>query len=174
MDARDVVTAELPLDRDLFMRRLVRELAGALEEIVGLEEASGYVSIVGAAMGDRIGADYCRALGVERIDRELLGAVMVDLKRRIEGDFFIIEETPTRIVLGNRVCPFGAMVRGRPSMCMMTSNVLGRIAAESAGYARVDIEEAIARGDGGCRVVIHLDPAAAPESSGGREYFRAT
>ncbi|MBX6746796.1 MAG: transcriptional regulator, partial [Acetobacteraceae bacterium] len=41
---------EVQLDRDGFLRRLLRELAGTLQEVVGLEEASGYISVVGAAM----------------------------------------------------------------------------------------------------------------------------
>ena len=42
------------LDRDVFLRSLVRELAGTLEEVVGLEEASGYISVVGRAIGEQI------------------------------------------------------------------------------------------------------------------------
>jgi hypothetical protein len=38
---------KIPLDRDVFTRTLIRELAGALEDVVGIEEASGYISIVG-------------------------------------------------------------------------------------------------------------------------------
>ncbi|MDF1586301.1 methanogen output domain 1-containing protein [Rhodospirillales bacterium YIM 152171] len=174
MITETVAAQDVPLDRDLFLRQLVRELSGALEDVVGLEEASGYISLVGAAMGEQIGASYRRALKVERLGRDQLGAVLVDLKRRIEGDFYIIEETPERIVLGNRACPFAEKVLGRPSMCMMTSNVFGRIAADTAGYARVEIEAAIARGDPGCRVVIHLDPSTAPDAGGGREYFRVS
>jgi hypothetical protein len=53
--------------------------------------------------------------------------VLVDLKQRIKGEFFIIEETDEKIVLGNHVCPFEEKVVGRPAMCMMTSNVFGSI-----------------------------------------------
>ena len=53
---------------------------------------------------------------------------------------------------------------------MMTSNVFGSIAAENLGYARVQIDEAIARGDPGCRVTVFLTPS--DEESGAREYFR--
>jgi predicted ArsR family transcriptional regulator len=96
----------------------------------------------------------------------------VDLKRRIEGDFFIIEETDKKIVLGNRACPFGDKVLNRTSMCMMTSNVFGAIAAENLGYAKVELEQTIARGDAGCRVVVHLVPTPEAELADGREYFR--
>lgn len=161
---------EIDLDRDVFLRRLLRELAGTLEDVVGLEEASGYVSVVGAAMGEHIGASYRRALAVDRLSREQVAQVLVDLKRRIQGDFFVIEENADRIVLGNRACPFGAMVVGRPSLCMMTSNVFGSIAAQDLGYAGVALEKTIAEGHPQCRVVVYLRPGDAP-APGVREYF---
>jgi predicted ArsR family transcriptional regulator len=170
-DAPGTETGEVRLERDVFLRRLLRELAGTLQDVVGLEEASGYVSVVGAAMGEHIGGEYRRALSVERLSREQVAAVLIDLKRRIQGDFFIVEETEDRIVLGNRACPFGEFVLGRPSLCMMTSNVFGSIAAENLGYAGITLERTIAQGHPECRVIVHLRPDehAAP---GVREYFR--
>ena len=50
----------VPLDRDLFLRKLIRHLSGALQDVVGLEEAAGFVSIVGQRMGDEIGRASCR------------------------------------------------------------------------------------------------------------------
>jgi predicted ArsR family transcriptional regulator len=164
--------AELPLalERDLFLRSLIRELAGTLQDVVGVREASGYISVVGARIGEQINHDYKAALAVDRLTREQVSAVLVDLKRRIQGDFRVIEEDADRIVLGNRACPFGDKVLGRPSMCMMTSNVFGHIAADNLGYARVELQETIAQGDAGCRVVVHLKPSGEPGD--GREYFR--
>jgi predicted ArsR family transcriptional regulator len=83
--------------------------------------------------------------------------VLVDLKRRIQGDFYVIEQDDEKIVLGNRACPFGDKVIGRPSMCMMTSNVFGTIAAQHRGFAQVAVEQSIARGHSGCRVIVNLD-----------------
>lgn len=163
-------TAPVPLDRDRFLRSLLRELSGTLESVVGLDEAAGYVSIVGGSMGEQIDREYRAAANVRTLSRRQVGEVMVDLKRRIEGDFYIIEETEDRIVLGNRRCPFGEYVEGRPSLCMMTSNVFGSITASNLGYARVQIEQAIARGDAGCRVIVHLKPVDVPEADS-REYF---
>ncbi|MCH2456842.1 MAG: methanogen output domain 1-containing protein [Henriciella sp.] len=164
-----VEKAEVELDRDLFLRSLLRELAGTLEAVVGLEDASGYISVVGGAIGSQINQAYKNEINVQNLSREEIGQVLVDLKRRIEGDFYIIEADETKIVLGNNACPFGEYVEGRPSLCMMTSNVFGTIAAENLGYANVVIEKAIARGDTGCRVVVNLvQPDEAPE---GREYF---
>lgn len=162
----------VPLERDVFLRNLLRELAGTLQDVVGLDEASGFVSVVGQRIGDQIDADYKAALGVENLTREQVRDVLVDLKRRIRGDFYVVEETEDRIVLGNRACPFAEKVVGRPALCMMTSNVFGVIAAENLGWAKVEIQEAIARGDAGCRVVVHLRPTAAAQAAHGREYFQ--
>ncbi|HYE75133.1 MAG TPA: methanogen output domain 1-containing protein, partial [Blastocatellia bacterium] len=98
--------------------------------------------------------------------------VLVDLKRRIQGDFFILEETDEKIVLGNRVCPFAEKVIDRPSMCMMTSNVFGSIAADNLGYAKVELKETIATGSHQCIVVVHLKPSPEAEAAPGREYFK--
>jgi hypothetical protein len=99
--------------------------------------------------------------------------VLVDLKRRIRGDFYVIAEDDEKIVLGNRACPFADKVAGRPALCMMTSNVFGVIAAENLGYAKVSLEQTIAEGHPGCRVVVYLRPTPAAEQAKGREYFQS-
>jgi predicted ArsR family transcriptional regulator len=170
-ESPEVSSAEIGLERDVFLRSLLRELAGTLEEVVGIDEASGYISIVGSAIGEQIGASYRQALKVDRLSRDQVGEVLVDLKRRIQGDFYVIEEREDRIVLGNRACPFGAFVEGRPSLCMMTSNVFGSIAAQNLGYARIEVQEAIATGHEGCRIVVYLTPGDHVEANA-REYFR--
>jgi predicted ArsR family transcriptional regulator len=165
---------ELPVElhRDLFLRKLLRELAGTLQDVVGIEEASGYITVVGRSIGQQIDSEYKKALSVDNLSREQVAQVLVDLKKRIQGDFFVIEETEDRIVFGNRVCPFGEMVRDRPSLCMMTSNVFGYIAAQNLGYAAVELEQTIAEGAPGCRVTVHLRPTDELAVST-REYFRA-
>ena len=170
-DTADVGQLSVPLERDVFLRTLLRHLAGTLQEVVGLQEASGFVSVVGQKIGDDLNATYREALEVSRLSRPQVARVLVDLKRRIEGQFYVIEESDERIVFGNRACPFGDKVIGRPALCMMTSNVFGRIAAENLGYAKVSLEQTIARGDSGCRVVVHLKPNGAAETAEGREYF---
>lgn len=169
---KDVQDANLALDRDTFLRQLLRELSGSLQDVVGVDEASGYISVVGAAIGEHIDQQYRQALQVDRLNREQVSDVLVDLKRRIQGDFFVIEETDDRIVFGNRRCPFGEMVLDRPSLCMMTSNVFGYITAQNLGYASVELEETIAEGHAGCRVVVHLRPHDTDTTNSVREYFR--
>jgi predicted ArsR family transcriptional regulator len=164
---------DVPLERDVFLRSLVRHLSGALQDVVGLNEASGFVTIVGQRMGDDINEAYRSALGVDaNLSRAQVAAVLVDLKRRIQGDFYVIDETEKRIVLGNRACPFGDRVHDRPALCMMTSNVFGRIASENLGYAKVVIEKSIANHDPECRVVVHLEPTEDAKAADGREYIK--
>lgn len=163
----------IELDRDKFFRSLIRELAGSLEEIIGLKEASGFVSIISQRMGDEINQKYRLALDTDQLDRHQVASVLVDLKRRIGGDFFVVEENEERIVLGNRRCPFGDKVLGRTSMCMMTSNMFGSIAAANLGYAKVELRETIAAGKTGCVVVVHLKSTSQSAMAEGREYVKA-
>jgi hypothetical protein len=58
-------------------------------------------------------------------------------------------------------------------MCMMTSNVSGVIVSENLGYARVLLEETVAKGDAGCRVVVRLRRERSEEAHAGREYVRS-
>jgi predicted ArsR family transcriptional regulator len=164
-------TADISLERDIFLRTLIRELSGALQDVVGVDEASGFVSMVGQNMGRQIDREYKRALHVENLSREQVADVLVDLKRRIQGDFYVIEQDDEKIVLGNRQCPFEDKVIGRPAMCMMTSNVFGGIAAQNLGYAKVELQQTIAQGHPGCRVVVYLKPTEEAAAAKGREYF---
>ncbi|MCU0943238.1 MAG: methanogen output domain 1-containing protein [Hydrogenophaga sp.] len=162
---------DIPLERDVFLRQLVRELSGMLESVVGLTQASGFISVVGQRVGEWIDGEYRRALGTDKLSRDQVVDVLIDLKRRIQGDFYVVEVSEERIVLGNRLCPFADKVKDRPSMCMMTSNVFGTIAAQNLGRAKVVLDKTIAEGDPGCRVVIYLTPSAEAEAAEGREYF---
>lgn len=163
---------DVPLERDMFLRNLLRSLAGTLQDVVGLDEASGFISVVGQEMGQFINREYRHALHVTGMDRAQVADVLVDLKARIRGDFYVIEEDDDKIVLGNRACPFAEKVVGRPALCMMTSNVFGSIAAENLGYAKVELQETIAEGHPGCRVVVYLRSTPESEQATGREYFK--
>lgn len=170
-DRKSVRELDVPLERDVFLRTLVRELSGTLEDVVGIEDASGFISIVGQNMGDWSNQDYKGALSVSELSREQVVEVIVDLKARIKDDFYVIEQDDEKIVPGNRACPFAEKVLGRSSMCMMTSNVFGAIAAENLGYAKVELQETIAKGDSGCRVVVYLKTTPESEAREGREYY---
>lgn len=96
------------------MHTLLRELSGGLQDIVGREEASGFISIVGQNMGRQMNEDYKSALKVSNISRDQVLAVLIDLKRGIQGDFYFLEEKEDNIIFGNRACPFAEKVLDRP------------------------------------------------------------
>jgi predicted ArsR family transcriptional regulator len=165
-----VKNLDVNLERDIFLRTLIRELSGTLQDVVGIEEASGFISVVGQNMGNQI--NYKQALNLSNLSREQVIEVLINLKKRIQGDFYVLEQTEDKIIFGNRTCPFAEKVHNRPAMCMMTSNVFGSIVADNLGYAKVELQKTIARGDSGCTVVIYLKPTEEAEDAVGREYFR--
>ena len=119
-------------------------------------------------MGEDIDNQYRNALKVKQLSRSQITEVLIDLKTRIGGEFYVAEESSDKIVFGNTHCPFGTSVYDRPALCMMTSNVFGVIAAENAGYAKVTINESIAKNHDHCKVTVYLNP---DDSAEGREYY---
>lgn len=171
MTLQSIDNLNIELERDLFLRNLIRELSGILEDVVGLDEAAGFISIVGQNMGKHINKSYQNALNVDSLSAEQVKQVLINLKKRIQGDFYLISEEEDKIVLGNRTCPFAEKVKDRESLCMMTSNVFGVVSADNLGYAKVALEETIAKGSPECRIAIYFT-----EPNGdvdGREYYRS-
>jgi predicted ArsR family transcriptional regulator len=162
----------IALDRATFLRGLLGNLADTLEQVIGLQDATGFVSLVGQRLGEEYEERYRTAAKAKRLSRAQVAQAMVDFKRRIEGDFYIIEESDEKIVLGNRACPFAERVQGHPSLCMITSSVFGVMASQNLGYARVVLEKTIAQGHPGCHVVIWLKPPDQGAVVEGREYFQ--
>lgn len=163
---------EIMLDRDIFTRRLIRELTNVLQDLVGMEQAKGYISLVGTKIGKIIEDLYKRSLDVKILTIEDIVEILVDLKKRIGGKFYIISHTPDKIVLGNKQCPFEEDVKGCPSLCMMTSNVFGGIVSRNSGFAKVCLQATIAQRDPECRVIIYLQNTKEALSAEGVEYLR--
>lgn len=162
---------KIPLERDLFCRTLIRELAGTLQDVVGLKESEGFISLVGRQIGGWINHTYKAALNQDVLDKQQVVDVLVNLKSHIQGEFHIVEQDDDKVVMRNSRCPFGDKVKDRQCMCMMTSNVFGTIAADNLGYAKVVLEETIAKGDQKCKVIVHFNETEESSSIEGREYF---
>ncbi len=143
--------------RDAFLGDVVTSLASTLQHSVGLELSEGFIKQVGTKLGDAISRDYDSSASEGQMTVEQLAEVLVDLKRKIDGGFSVEHIDSTKIVLVNDRCPFGNLVQGLPSLCQMTSSVFGKVASQHFGYARVEIKESIARANGRCRVVVHLE-----------------
>lgn len=143
--------------RESFLRALVVQLASAVEGLEGPDVVEATVTAVGSAVGGRMEEEYRRAREiVGRLTPEQMADLYVRLKAAIDGDFYVIEISDERIVLGNRACPFGDVVKRAPGLCRMTSSVFGGIAARNSGDASVVLEERIAVGDPECRIVVTL------------------
>lgn len=160
----------IDFDHHRLLDTLVADMADLLESTAGVEDACAYVSNIAARLGADIEKQYKTALGVQNLDRNQLLSALIDLNHRADGAFFVIEEDEDRIVLGNCKCPLGKAVINHPSLCMLTSNIFGMMAANAVGYAAVDLEQTIARGAAGCRVVLHLKRTELHPDM--REYFR--
>lgn len=164
-----VGNCEVDLDQAGFFRNVIGALAGTMEEVIGREDASAFVSVVGTRIGDDLARQYRAALGSQASELEAIAAVLVDLKARIGASFEISSLSEDEIVLVNGDCPFAEKVVGRPSLCMMTATVFGRIVSQAKGYARVRVEESIATGHGSCRVRVALRPGEG--GNDGHEFF---
>ncbi|MBS0123398.1 methanogen output domain 1-containing protein [Thetidibacter halocola] len=150
------VPATDTLNAACFMSDMITSLSGRIEEMVGLEESSWFIAQVGQDIGRDISRRYRDADGALPDDPEAIGAILCDLKARIGGHFSVVSADADEIRLVASRCPFGEKVRGRASLCMMTTHVFGRIAADACGYSSVRIDEAIALGDPRCSVTVVL------------------
>lgn len=148
--------------KESFLRALVVQLAQAVEEVHGPAAAEAAVAQVGTDVGGQLEAEYRTACDVVgRMTPEQISDCYVRLKHAIDGGFYVIEASSDKIVLGNNACPFGDVVKRAPALCRMTSSVFGGIAARNSDReASVVLEERIAVGDPGCRVVVFLDRPA--------------
>lgn len=157
--------------RESFLRALLVELARAVEHAAGPSAAEELIARVGATVGAQMEREFRRAREVVgRLSPQRMAECYVRLKAAIDGDFYPIEVSEARIVLGNRRCPFGEAVREAPSLCRMTSSVFGGIAARNSGAAVVQLDERIAVGDPECRVTIWLGPRADRPAGHGHRY----
>ena len=102
----------MPFERSSFYGQIVRELSDALQEIVGISEAEGFISLAANRIADKMNKDYQLALNLDQIPRSRLSEVLIDLKRRIGGRFVVDHEDENVIVLSNSRCPFGGDICG--------------------------------------------------------------
>lgn len=149
--------------KESFLRALVVQLSQAVEDHHGPDAAEAAVAQVGTDVGGQMEAEFRLAHEITgRLTPEEMGRCYVRLKHAIDGGFTVVEATEDRVVLENTRCPFGDTVMRAPALCRMTSSVFGGIAARnSPDGASVLLEERIAVGDPGCRVVVFLRPPPA-------------
>ena len=59
---RPMAELQLPLSLDTYLRALLGNLADTFEGVIGLRDASGFVSIVGQRIGEEVNQNYRDAL----------------------------------------------------------------------------------------------------------------
>jgi serine/threonine-protein kinase RsbW len=145
--------------RDAFFAATTALLAGPA--VTGRSERER-AAIVGASLAELVRSR--EGIGADPTAREVADAVIAT-EERLGGDFFVMETSDRRAVLGNRRCPF-AVGDAPPaaSMCHVTSALAGRLAAGRSQRAFVVLDERIASGDHRCRIQIDLDPAVTDDS----------
>jgi anti-sigma regulatory factor (Ser/Thr protein kinase)/predicted ArsR family transcriptional regulator len=174
LPAREEAGAE-GFGRESFLRALVVEMARTVVETHGPLASEESVARVGATVGGQMEDEYRSARAITgRLTPEQIADCYVRLKAAIDGGFYPISISEDRIVLGNRQCPFGGIVRHAPALCRMTSSVFGGIAARNRGEAVVLLDERIAVGDPECRITVLLGPIAADRTPGGHRYTATT
>lgn len=161
------------LNETAFLRKFIRHITGTLEDVVGLHESNGFVATVAQRMGEQLNEAYRLSMGLDRLSLQHVTQVFIDLQKQINGDFSVTHEGEEKIVITGCACPFGKEVVDRPSLCMMTSNMLAVIAAENLGYAKASIEESLARGDNRCRIVMYLNNSPEAARAEGCEFFQS-
>ncbi len=154
------------LGRETFAVRLLTELTDTLEGVVGLDEASGFGTLVGRRLGQALCSD--NPTGGETSDSTQVAAMLSDLMCRLGGASRVASSDDRMITLHTDHCPFGALAVGRELLCVMTSSAIGAIAADHLGYANVEIAQSQARGDQRCVIRLHLDPS---NNADGHEFF---
>ncbi len=159
--------------KESFLRALVVQLSQAVEANHGPDAAEAAIAQVGTDIGGQMEKEFRLAEAVVgRMTPEQLGRCFVRLKHAIDGGFTVVEASAERIVMENTRCPFGDTVMRAPALCRMTSSVFGGIAARnSPNDVAVLLEERIAVGDPGCRVVVSLVPPT-PEAAPFAHHYR--
>lgn len=161
-------------DFETFAVAMITQITDMLEDTIGLEDVQGLVNLVAHRLARSLSREMQARKG-ERLDLAEVGGLCCGLKSRIGGRFTVTAHSDQGLELIGTRCPFQDQVKGRESLCLMTSGVFGRIAADNLGHATVTLSEAIARGHDRCVVRIALHDRGAPlpdhRSLFQREYF---
>lgn len=151
-----------------FFQTLVSHMTQTMHHVLGEDHAEAFLSIVSQQLGDQVNQNYQQALHVDQLDQEQVVAVIMDFKKRIGGEFYVIDEYPDRLILGNRHCPFAPLIEDQPMFCQVTANFIGTISADNLGYARVNVDQSMAQGHDHCQITIFWHPN---DEMQGQEFF---
>jgi len=110
----------------------------------------------GLKIGKEISEIYQKFHG-DKIQASQLPDVIVDAMNKIGCDAWLESSNEKRIVIKNRKCPFGKSVKECPSLCSVTSNIVGTLVAKNIGYGKVHLQKTIAKGSNEDLITVHLE-----------------
>lgn len=132
------------MNRDIFLTQMITELALNLDK----SQAKRTLNKIGLNLGKHIEELYKEFYGVENLNVDQLTETLIDVEKKIGGDFSVVEKSPTKIILKNNKCPFGNdKVKECPELCSITSGIFGIIASRNFGYSKVCLKRTIATAD---------------------------
>lgn len=149
-----------------FFNRMIGALSETIEDVVGVEDAETFIGVVGRRIGNSDMAELQPGVS----DPQVVADHLVAFKDKIGGTFQVDSIDGDCITFTNGRCPFGDEASGRPSLCQMTTNVFGRVAANATGFARVHVAESLARGDARCLVSVRLSKPM-DETNNGQDFY---
>ena len=165
--------ASITLDNVSFLHKFVGNITCTLEEVVGINEASGFMNTVAQRMGEQLNDMYRHSLNSHKLNREQVCHVIADLQNRINSNAQITHKDEEKIIIGGCICPAGADNQDRPSLCSIITNMLGVISAENLGYSKVVVKRPDTNGNLHCQIVIHLNKTPEVIEYEGREHFQS-
>ncbi len=132
------------MNRETFLTQMINELALSLDK-TQLKET---LNKIGLKLGKQIEQLYKQFYGVENLNLTQLTEALIDVEKKIGGNFSVVEKTPEKIILKNNKCPFGNdKVKGCPEFCSITSNIFGIMASKNFSYSKVSLKRTIAKAD---------------------------
>lgn len=156
------------IDREFYFAAVVNGLAHAL---ASGEQDKRLIERVGLYAGQLFEQIYRNEWQITRpLTIREFADLILDVKRRVHGDYNLVSIDESKVVLANRACPFNDWIDNTPSLCELTTSVFGGIAARNFGYAKVILHERIAAGDAGCHVTVYVQPNAEAQAASGIEY----
>ncbi|MCX7338572.1 MAG: methanogen output domain 1-containing protein [Alphaproteobacteria bacterium] len=156
-------------DKVFFLSTILEELVGAIESLVGFEEAAGLMHIVGHNIAEKV-HPHSEEGHLLTADQAL--SIFNDCMKAKGGEAYLLSPDPDKRVIKIKECLFGKEhVKNHPSLCKLTTSILGRFIAQNHGYSRIEIKETIAQGCAECHINIDLKPSSDTESSHGIEFF---
>jgi predicted ArsR family transcriptional regulator len=148
---------KLELDREKMLSECVRAFGVMIEDVVGADDARGYVSIVGERIGEFVAAEIAKGVDFESLSIDQTADLLVEVQNLLGGCFDVEVQNGHQIRLTNTQCPYSTQYAGRQSLCTLTSSIMGTVASMCNGQARVQLLETIAQNGACCRAVVHLD-----------------